>query len=140
MWHVKRPRFPLANSRSARTAATDQEAPHHCHRTWRGVWPSTSLSLRALSGCPSSNSSATTLSSSACRPAWRRIPIASYITITLQVVGGCGGRNMWGLGARTGASSWCGCDMAALLCPHGDGVRPALHAALLYHVTSAQRT
>lgn len=28
--------------------------------TWRGVWPSTSLSLRSLSGWPSSTSSATT--------------------------------------------------------------------------------
>lgn len=54
--HTGRPLSRPTSTPSTRPAAT-----------WRGVWPSTSLSLRSLSGCPaSSSSSATTLSTSAC--------------------------------------------------------------------------
>lgn len=50
--------------RRSRWQASSSQCSAICcsSRTWRGVWPSTSLSFFSLSGCPSSSSSATTLS------------------------------------------------------------------------------
>jgi hypothetical protein len=53
-------------------------------RTCSGVCPSTSLSLTSLTGWPSSSSSITWFSTSACLPACRRTPAASYMTMELN--------------------------------------------------------
>lgn len=53
-------------------------------QTWIGVCPRTSFNLVSLTAWPSSRSSSKIFNTSACLPAWRRTPAASYMTIELK--------------------------------------------------------